>query len=403
MPHSKINHATAGCCSFSSNTCYDDERGEDVAGDDREDDSVAVYGSNDGVLQLPYIYTRVTHPPEGDEMGRTKKVHLVIHLLSGTHAKMGYTVSCAPKGNEIIVTHQKGMESIFWGHTGRAMVPAGIARDQLTLACSTMTTNFTNVPRQVQTIEFPFAIDKILTKKPFFVNAGNGPGQQFLGLYVCAKVDWTDVEAECAGDDYTELRSPDPHMNSPNPFYNYRDSASSSTEYASNRAATSQRSTHFTPSTAPGIGGNRHSTVGLSGAVPEVQHSTSNGAVLAPSVSEQRILEMLMDKINVRGDIHGMNESNISYHSSSNAAGSTSRLTPSKVSRANFSTTKQTPTKSTSGFTRGFSSGFGAIFKKTSLNEGTATTVPISQEDESNVSYDLDDNDDAEEVYNEFH
>jgi hypothetical protein len=220
IPPSKANRATTRQPSFSFGHAYHDADDEEELVADEEDSNEFIYGSNEGVVQLPYVFVKVTHPPEGDETGRTKKVHLIVHLISGTHAKMGYSVSCPPKGRHIIIAHQKGLENVFWGPTGRAMVPSGVAQDQMTLACAAMTTNFTLIPRQEQEIEFPFALDRILKKKPFFVNTGNGPGQQFLGLYICAKVDWTDVEAEGAGDDYVELRSPDAkHMSSGNAFY----------------------------------------------------------------------------------------------------------------------------------------------------------------------------------------
>jgi hypothetical protein len=83
---------------------------------------------------------------------------------------MGYFVSYPPKGHQIIITHQNGLENIFLVHTGRAMVPPGVAQDQLTLACAAMMTNFMIIPQQQQVIEFPFPLERILKKKPFFVN-----------------------------------------------------------------------------------------------------------------------------------------------------------------------------------------------------------------------------------------
>jgi hypothetical protein len=52
--------------------------------------------------------------PEGEELGRKQKVHLVTHLLSGTHDKMGYEVDLKPKAKEITIYHQKGLEPVFW-------------------------------------------------------------------------------------------------------------------------------------------------------------------------------------------------------------------------------------------------------------------------------------------------
>jgi hypothetical protein len=294
IPPSKTNRATGRRHSSCSNnniiqteTNFDDDYNA-AADNNYEDDTEACYGSNLGTVQLPYTYTKVTHPPEGDEiMGRMKKVHLVIHLLSGTHAKMGYTVSCPPKGNRIIITHQKGMEYVFWGHTGRAMVPVGVARDQLTLACSVMTTNFTNISRQVQIIEFPFAIDKVLKKKPFFVNTGNGPGQQFLGLYICAKVDWTDIEAEGAGDDYIELHSPVPKPNNANSFYGNCDNMPM---HYDNTAANHSRFSSNPPRNT-GISKGLDTASGTS-------HKSPNLSNLNPS--EQKLLEALLEKMNVR-------------------------------------------------------------------------------------------------------
>jgi hypothetical protein len=185
------------------------EEGDDLEEhQDEQEGSDVSFGSNLGQVNLPYIWSKVTHPPEGEEEGRTQKVHIVLQLLSGTHAKMGYLVHCRPKSNSITIEHQKGLDSIFWGPSGRGLVPAGVARDTMASHCSETTNNFTEIPNQVQIIEFPFALTSILKKKPFFVKVHDGPAGKYLGLYICAKIDWVDQQAAGAGDEYTELLSP---------------------------------------------------------------------------------------------------------------------------------------------------------------------------------------------------
>ena len=182
------------------------EEGDDPG--EEEDGSDVCFGSNVGQVNLPFIWSKVTHPPEGEEEGRTQKVHIVLQLLSGTHAKMGYLVHCKPKSNSITIEHQKGLDNIFWGPSGRGLVPEGVARDTMASHCSETTNNFTEIPNQVQIIEFPFLLTSILKKKPFYVKVHDGPAGKYLGLYICAKIDWTDHQAAGAGDEYTELMSP---------------------------------------------------------------------------------------------------------------------------------------------------------------------------------------------------
>lgn len=356
----------------------DDEEEEGMGTDEDYDDERLQYGSNGGIIQLPYIYVKVTHAPEGDETGRMKKLHLILHLISGTHAKMGYSVSCPPKGHKIIITHQKGLENIFWGHTGRAMVPAGVAQDQLTLACAAMTTNFTIIPQQQQVIEFPFPLERILKKKPFFVNTGNGPGQQFLGLYICAKVDWVDVEADGAGDEYIELHSPNPkNTANGNPFY-----------------AGSVQSTD--------VGGDEESIVGRKS---KVGRNTCGGGgkdaadeefLEKLDKSDLRILKRMLANAKIKGEL------NISMHEDVEGVIKDTCLSNNLKS----SSVKRTPIFTSSaagvrGISSGFTGGLGSVFKKLSPYEITATTAAAATVDDvSGVSYD-DEVDDVEEVYHD--
>jgi hypothetical protein len=66
------------------------------------------------ILLMPADPSLCPTRPEGEELGRKQKVHLVTHLLSGTHDKMGYEVDLKPKAKEITIYHQKGLEPVFW-------------------------------------------------------------------------------------------------------------------------------------------------------------------------------------------------------------------------------------------------------------------------------------------------
>jgi hypothetical protein len=92
-----------------------DIAGDEAVGDEDMEIAEQEFGSNAGQVELPYIWSKVTHPPEGEESGRTKKVHLILQLLSGTHDRHGYAVECKPKSNSIKIVHQRELENIFWG------------------------------------------------------------------------------------------------------------------------------------------------------------------------------------------------------------------------------------------------------------------------------------------------
>lgn len=305
IPPSLTNRATSSQSSQNFRHTYtnDNEQQEDEAGD--EDAEKGLSGCNEGTVQLPYVYVKVTHPPETEnEQGRTKKVHVLLQLLSGTDAQKGYSVRVPPKDNKIIIIHQKGTEDIFWGQTGREVVPAGIAHDQVAKVCYEITKNYTSLPKQEQVIEFPFVLTKVLRKKPFFVNTGNGPGQQFLGLYISAQVDWTDVEAEGAGEDYTQIMSPPQSANS---------------YYARANKPFDQHSTVPPANTAPHAP-HRMPVSGVpTGAVrtaPNVANKTGSDI----SSEEAQLLKILLSRLNVNGNLHAMGEEAVNASASSYSA-----------------------------------------------------------------------------------
>jgi hypothetical protein len=285
------------------------------------------------------------------------------------------------------------------------MVPAGVAQDQMTLACATMTTNFTNIPKQEQVITFPFALDRILKKKPFFVNTGNGPGQQFLGLYICAKVDWTDVEAEGAGDDYVELLSPNAkNMGSGNPFY------AGSAQSSNMRGDTKHdKEFQFAPNS---IGEMRFDVAG-----GHAQRSALAGETVCGADDdsltglEERLLVKLskmMAKNNIGG---GINEIRGGDQSQNVARGGQKHIDVS-ISKNRFTAAASASSVKTApvvmqdtGVRRGrilsnTARGLRLMSKKLSPYEVTATTAAgTNMDDVSGVSFD-DEIEDVEEVYN---
>ena len=163
------------------------------------------FGSNGGTVMMPYYWALATHPPAAYEVRRTKKVHLIIQLLSGTRCPDGYSVYCPPKGREIFISHQSPrVKKFFWGPKILQMVPKGVARNSYQYEVAEHTVNFTNIPNQVQRIEFPFAIDSLIKKQPFMIKIHHGASGVFLGLYIIAKLNWTD-EIATGCEDYVEL------------------------------------------------------------------------------------------------------------------------------------------------------------------------------------------------------
>lgn len=172
------------------------------------DEVESFFMSNEGSVQLPFQVHLLTHPP-ADETGRKKYAHVLVHLLSGTHQKDGYSVGCEPKGKILYIHHQKGgLQKVFWGEPGRIIVRDPIAQDKIALNCAQETRGFTDITDQVQEIEFPWEVRRVLKPRPFWVTIHDGPSGKFLGLYVKLEVDWNDNVAATTGDDYQEIFSP---------------------------------------------------------------------------------------------------------------------------------------------------------------------------------------------------
>ena len=190
-----------------------DKGGEDLFDDtfldkDHPNGDYETFGSNEGAVVMPYYWRVTTHPPADGEVGRTKKVHLIVQLLSCTIPSDGYSVFCPPKGQEIIIslTHSK-VQAAFWGPQSRKALSKGLARDSMQEAAAEYTTNFTDVPTETQRIEFPFVLDSIVMNRPLGIRLFDQKAGIYLGLYVCAKLDWTDTTAAAAGEDLFELES----------------------------------------------------------------------------------------------------------------------------------------------------------------------------------------------------
>ena len=172
------------------------------------DSTESFFMSNDRTVQLPYQVHLLTHPPV-DETGRKKYAHVLLHLLSGTHQKDGYSVGCEPKGRILFVHLQKGeLKKVFWGEPGRIIVRDPIAQEKIALNCAQETRGFTDITEQSQEIVFPFEIRRVLKPRPFWVSVHNGPSGNFLGLYIKLEVDWNDCVADTTGEDYAEIFSP---------------------------------------------------------------------------------------------------------------------------------------------------------------------------------------------------
>ena len=392
IPPSVTNRATSSqpTQNFRHTHTNDHRQQEDEAGD--EDAEQGLSGCNEGTVQLPYVYVKVTHPPETEnEQGRTKKVHVLLQLLSGTNAQRGYSVRVPPKDNKIIIAHQKGTEGIFWGQTGREVVPAGIAQDQVAQVCSEITKNYTELPKQEQVIEFPFVLTKVLRKKPFFVNTGNVPGQQFLGLYISAQIDWTDVEAEGAGEDYTQIMSPPQSANS---------------YYA--RPKPSDHSTVPPANTAPRAPPRAPVSGAPTGAVGTASNVANNTGPDLSSEEEAQLLKILLARLNVNGNVHAMGKEAVNTYASSYNTTPTrtktptrnppSSRTPNPPPSSNNIASRSVPVRSlNTALSKGKSIFKMALFSPPQENDhGTEETSDL---DESYISYD-DDVENADEVYN---
>ncbi|GFH50531.1 predicted protein [Chaetoceros tenuissimus] len=191
-----------------------------------------LFGTNEGQVTLPLLWCQVTHPPQGDDNRRTKRVHILMQMLSGTDAKTGYAISNEPKSNELVFALQKDNEEVMWGDAGRVIIEDRFAAESMKMHSAEATNNFTEIPKQEQRLVFPFILDRVLQKKPFYVKVNDGPAGNYLGLYVVAKVDWDDKEAASAGDDFYEVKSPLGNNKTAN-FYHNKSSVTPSKPAAS--------------------------------------------------------------------------------------------------------------------------------------------------------------------------
>ena len=92
------------------------------------------------------IWCQVTHAPEAGDNRRTKKVHILMQMLSGTDAKTGYAVDHEPKSNELVFALQKGNETVMWGDAGRVIIEDPFAAESMKMNSAEATNNFTRDP-----------------------------------------------------------------------------------------------------------------------------------------------------------------------------------------------------------------------------------------------------------------
>lgn len=318
---------------------YEDDEEESLVGSNE-----ILFGTNEGQVELPMIWSLVTHPPEGDDNRRTKRVHILMQMLSGTDAKTGYAVDHEPKSNELVFVLQKGNEEVMWGDSGRVVIKDRFASDSMKMNSAEATNNFTEIPQQIQRLKFPFTLDRVLKKQPFFVKVNNGPAGNYLGLYVVAKIDWDDKEEASAGDDFYEVQSPLSYATKTAKFYDNKSSVNPSKPAPPPTAAF-----HGEPSASEEEG-----------------------------LSDRAMLKLLLQKMNLQGeDIHFDN--NIAR---------TSNITPRSVKQKKKSVVAKKP--SGTNLVNHFLS---STSKKTTATENT------SGDEDDDISYGNDESVEVEEIY----
>lgn len=221
-PRPNMPHTSRASGSAQRNVGYDDEAASDYEGEEAEDAATKSlikyhYGTNEGLVMLPHIWTVSTHPPSNGETGRHKKMHMIVQTLSAQDED-GLTVHCTPRSNQIVLTfhESKVVKETFWGSSGRQVVVDKIASNDFERYIAEDTNNFNNVPNQKMTVEFPFKIVQVKHVQPFLipldennVNVDEVP-QLYTGIYITASVDWVDEQAVRSGKRYTRiLKSPE--------------------------------------------------------------------------------------------------------------------------------------------------------------------------------------------------
>lgn len=314
---------------------YEDDEEESLGSNEIQ------FGSNEGEVALPMIWCQVTHPPEGDDNRRTKKVHILMQMLSGTDAKTGYAVDHEPKSNELVFALQKGNETVMWGDAGRVIIEDPFASETMKMNSAEATNNFTEIPQQIQRLKFPFILDRVLKKRPFFIKVNDGPAGNYLGLYVQAKIDWDDKEEASAGDDFYEVKSPLSTTKTAR-FYNNKSSATLSKPAP--------------PPTAAFHGESSASEEGL---------------------SDRAMLKLLLQKMNLQ-DEEIQFDNNIAR---------TTNITPRSVKKK-----KSVAAKKPNG-TNLVNHFLNSISKKTAATEGT------SGDEDDDISYENDETVEVQEIY----
>ena len=151
--------------------------------------------SNEGKVALPYFYNIMTHEPKGGEGARSKHLHLFVHGLSGS-SDTDFTAHCSPNSKQIVLTFQRSDDArdAHYGPQGRReVVRDSYIRKTINMALADFTKNFSVFPEQTQIIYVPVIlehIEEVCSNLTFLPDNGDyGP---FNGIYVRAKVRWTD-------------------------------------------------------------------------------------------------------------------------------------------------------------------------------------------------------------------
>lgn len=154
-------------------------------------------GSNDNV-ELPYKWTVVTYPDNGS--GRTKSLFLILHCLSGTTDGCLKVQISKDDLSTITIEHGTGqVETLWYRNSGLYDDCIPSVQEQFSLVDSSLTENYNNVPKQVQSIIFPFQLRHIIkvdmSSQPFVVNHhGFEQEEIFTTAIIEAKIAWDDMD-----------------------------------------------------------------------------------------------------------------------------------------------------------------------------------------------------------------
>jgi len=168
------------------------------SGKDILDNGEFLMGSNDNV-ELPFKWTVVTYPDNGS--GRTKSLFLILHCLSGTTDGCLKVQICKDDLSTITIEHGTGqVETLWYRNSGLYDDCIPSVQEQFSLVDSSLTENYNNVPKQVQTIKFPFQLRHIvkvdMSSQPFVVVNHHGFEQEeiFTTAIIEAKIAWDDMD-----------------------------------------------------------------------------------------------------------------------------------------------------------------------------------------------------------------